>query len=217
RDRAAQHEALALAENRLGMLRAHYRELDAQVDTMRGLHHDFRQQLVLVRSLAEQQDWPRLQSFLDDYSQGASPGGQMVYCENETVNIITRYYAAACREAGIRFEAKYHLPAQLSWPDATLNVVLGNLLENAVAACQGMAGEDRFIRVTGSQKGGKGVFIVENSFEGTLRPRGAVFASTKPGGGQGLRSVQTAARQAGGSAIFTAAEGRFTAMVVLGG
>lgn len=207
-------QALAQADRNLEMLREHYETLDAQTEVMRAAYHDFRQQRILIQNYADKGELEPLRVFLQEYQQSLPTDRTIWYTKNVAVNVVTRYYAGLCVQEGIDFCARYDIATRLSLSDAEINILLGNLLENAIEACRLEQEGGRWISITGTQQGTRVSFIVENSCSTPSKPKGALYKSRKLGGGQGLKSIRKTAEQAGGMAAFTTEAGIFRAMVI---
>ncbi|MDL2254193.1 GHKL domain-containing protein [Ruminococcaceae bacterium OttesenSCG-928-I18] len=215
RERTSYQQALLLAEKNQLMLREHYRTLDEQLAINRALHHDFRQQIILLQGYADNEDWPSLRQFLADYQKSVESNTCIQYTQNDIFNIITRYYSDICAKEQIAFSVNYDIPTHLDIRDIDLTIVLGNLLENAVEACRDVAFGERQIEVSASAERQKLVLTVKNRIAHAPVPVKQYYRSTKAGGGQGLRSVATATQRNGGAAIFKAEDEIFTAIAVM--
>ena len=98
--------------------------------------------------------------------------------------------------------------------ESDLCVVVGNLMENAVEACERMPEGRRFIRVNSGLEHGILTLTVDNSFSGKIRKQGGAFLSSKrPGEGTGISSVVAVAKKHGGNAWFEEKEVVFQASV----
>lgn len=213
---ADENATLRLAGQKLDMQQHHYQMLDEQFAEVRAMHHDLRQQAILMQDYARRGDTQALQAFLAAYLADTPLEEKLQYTPHYTINILTRYYARLCKTEGIRFTAQYHLPQTLPVSDMDLNVVWGNLCENALEACRRMPPQaERYVEVAARLAGTKLVLQVRNSMCGGLKRKGGFFRTTKPQGGQGMRSVARVAERNGGGAVFEAEGGVFTATVML--
>ncbi|MBR3524822.1 MAG: sensor histidine kinase [Lachnospiraceae bacterium] len=210
------------AENHLlSIQKLQYDNLKNRIDETRRARHDMRHQLLLLRSIREQEDLSLLDELIGSFPQLSELDQALVYCENENANTILSYFAGISAKSDIRFDAHVTLPEELFIDKIHLAVLLGNLLENAVEA--GLQREHgRFISISGGYKvlenSGNGMIslVVENSYSVTPRQQNGRFRSTKHSGdGVGIESVRSIATLYNGTSSFTTHEDIFTASVIL--
>ena len=110
--------------------------------------------------------------------------------DNIELDALVQYYNNLAQSAGIRFRARLSLPTVLNFPIVDLCGLLGNLMENAVEACQRQQTGDKTIFIAGRVQDGQLQFVVDNSFDGELKTRGEKYLSSKRSGfGLGVSSV----------------------------
>lgn len=236
---AARRHALLEAQaknNQLlsAMHREQYALLLKRIEETRRARHDLRQHLVLVQGYLEDGDKEALREYVRIFGQSIpEPANSFVYCGNYAVDTIMRFYLTQAKDEGINVEVSLPLPKQLPVPESDVCVLLGNLLENALAACRrlGEAFENRYIRVHGLFTPPYALsFTVDNSFcadqqdsRSGQREGGQSFDSAdttdydRPGLGLGLSSVRATAERFGGTVKFERTETEFRASVLLFG
>ncbi len=173
-------------------------------DTRRS-RHDFRHILRTLQEMLNEDATPQTaRDFLNQYIEKLPVRDSADYCADPAVNAVLNHYLQMADKAGIRTSLKIILPEKLEIDNIDLCSILGNLLENAIAACQDVALEHRFISLTISPEQGRELYIaISNSFDGKPSLNGSRYRSTKKdGSGIGLLSVSTTAEYYGGSASF---------------
>ncbi|MEG2120125.1 MAG: GHKL domain-containing protein, partial [Pseudoflavonifractor sp.] len=81
------------------------------------------------------------------------------------------HFIAQARAAEAEVTCIARIPAELDIADMDLCVVLGNLMENAVLACQKQQEGRRFLTVRAQVVGRQLALSVENSYSGALECR----------------------------------------------
>lgn len=177
------NQLLTVQANQYAVLRNHM----AQTKRMR---HDFRQQLHVIAGLVEKEQYAQLKQYLSEYTATLSEERPSL-CANNAVDAIAGYYDDQAAQAGIRTKWRMELPETLPLPEVHFCMLLGNLLENAIEACNRQSSGDRWMDVIVKMPSSAMlVLIVENSFNGEVLRKGEDFLSTKhPGIGIGLASV----------------------------
>ena len=205
----------------LSIQKLQYDNLQNRIEETRRARHDLRHQLLLLHSIREKKDFSLLDELLAGYPEISEFEQPLVYCENESANVILGYFAGLSAKSNVRFDARVTLPQELFVDKIRMAVLLGNLLENALEACQRRE-RGRFITISGGYKvlenTGTGMIslVVENSYSVAPRQQDGRFRSTKHSGdGVGIESVRSIATLYNGTSSFTAREDVFTASVIL--
>lgn len=198
----------ARAEERARMLEMQKSQFDAQqryMEESASVRHDFRQTMYTLRGLLQNRDYDSLNKYFDDF-YGSMPENDVIrFCLNQPLNALLNYYAGNAHDAGIDLKLVIDPLGDVAVSDLDLCTVVGNILDNAVAACRTVEQKDRFIQLSVVNEENANLFIVEsNSFDGTVRKRNDRYLSVKRDGtGIGLSSVAHIAENYGGSAEFS--------------
>ena len=146
---------------------------------------------------------PQLSKYIDDLLD-TIPAAPQMYCENQAVNAIVSHYATLCQEQGVETDIRLSVPTQTQQiTDAELCVIFGNLLENALEACDRMGEGRKFLHLGSRIHMGLLTIVMDNSFDGQVRQENGKFRSSKRDDfGVGLTSIQAVARKRGGDARF---------------
>ena len=177
----------------LGFQAAQYENLKNYMDSTSKLRHDFVYMAKTAQKLAADGEIKELQKLLSDYGADIDANTAPIhYCDHPALNAITAYYAAEARGAGIRFTAKLNVSQNVVISDYELCSVVGNILDNALAAAKEVNDESSKILFAADTKANGDLYIViSNPYSGAIRKNNNSFASTKKGGhGIGLESVK---------------------------
>ncbi len=171
--------------------------------------HDLRHQLAVIHTLVEAGNLDKVTQLLG-HLDGEIPA-EHSYCDNIAVSAVVGHYVAKAEENGVNVTVDLVVPEPSETiSDSNLCVIFGNILENAMEACERMNGDDKFITLTSYRRNAMLVITMENSFEGCLRQKDTQFYSSKRGAfGIGLSSVQAVAQKHGGNATFEGKDGVF--------
>ena len=95
------------------------------------------------------------------------------------------------KQHGIAVDVFVQFPESMQLPQTTLSVLLGNLMENAIAACDAVTSGEKKITIRGNARNGFVFLDVSNTYSGILKKaKNGEYFSTKAGGhGLGLSSV----------------------------
>ena len=176
-------------------------------------NHQFKKQLAMQevyhRNLNGQLE--ELQKYLDELTAHTVTHSNMIigaFSSNTAVDVLLQYYYFCAKEHDIHMDIRFCMPQQEVLPDVELCSVLGNLLENAMDACNRMpmVNESKFeksIAVTSHETDGQWFILVENTYDGIVIQKHNRFLSRKDTKskrfGIGLESVRDVIEQHGGN------------------
>ena len=198
-----------------------YSMLQARIAENRRARHDFRQHLRVIQDCVKRGDLEDLKSYLAEYEKQFPSHSDHIYCNSYAVNAILAFYADKAENHNIRLDVKIQMSDTPVIPETEFCVLLGNLLENALDACQTGRSESKtsqpFIRVCAIQTGTSTLSItVDNT--SVFKPTwiNEKLVSTKAtGSGIGTESIRMIAEQYRGDARFEWKDGVFYASVML--
>ena len=198
-----------------------YSMLQARIAENRRARHDFRQHLRVIQDCVKRGDLEDLKSYLAEYENQFPSHSDHIYCNSYAVNAILAFYADKAENHSICLDVKIQMSDTPVIPETEFCVLLGNLLENALDACQTGRSESKtsqpFIRVCAIQTGTSTLSItVDNT--SVFKPTwiNEKLVSTKAAGsGIGTESIRMIAEQYRGDARFEWRDGVFYASVML--
>ena len=194
----------------------YYQKTNAMHETIRVLHHDYKYHMKAIRELVTAGDTERIKQYLTEMEANIPESELHNYCKNPVINALIASYAERCANQDIRFDVDIMTLDTLQAPNYELCIVIGNLLENAVEACEKLSA-GRAIRLAAKSTSAEFIFMVTNSFNGAVRQAegSSLPASDKSSGGMGLRSVEAVAVRYGGDLLIEWNEDAFTAYVTV--
>lgn len=201
----------------LGVQAEQYASLRRHMEETAQARHDFRHQLLVIRSLADRKDWEELRRYLNQYVESLSQGRPPLAL-NYAVDAVAAHYMERAGKSDVKLDYSLRLPEELGMPESEFCMVLANLLENALEACLRQKEGPRFITVQAEEMNEYIVLIVENSFdENVLRRQqdGTLLSSKRDDKGLGLASVGAIAEKYHGTLQITQKDGIFRAQAAL--
>lgn len=194
--------------------REHYQKMDEMYDKLRVLRHDYKYHLNATRKMLGAGDTAGADHYLTVVEEKLSGYELQNFCSNHVINALVADYAERCQKLDIRFDVSLNMPEALGIPDYDLCIILGNLLENAVNACEKLE-RGRMIKLETQSIRNQLLFMVKNSFDGEIRHSDGIPLSEKTNGGFGLRSVKEVIAGHNGDITFEWDGNSFTAFVAV--
>lgn len=210
------------ARKQLNMQVSYARQLDEQMEIKRRYIHDSRQHLVTLRSMAETQTSAELLTYLDALIAHTSVPVKtnfQQYCGNPAIDALLNYYVNTMETAGIAVHIQLYLPEQLLLSDIELCTLLGNLLENALEACNRQdAKDEKYVKLKTNATSMTWTMTLENTYDTIVLPGKKLFLtrkSNKEMHGIGLSSVERIAESHHGSLEIMPNKGIFLVGIVI--
>ena len=200
----------------LQMQAVQYRILQKNMEDTRRARHDLRQNFIALQGCIDSGDLQAVSEYVQSHMKMLPLDVPPFYCKNIAVNAVLHYYASLATQEEIVMDITVQMEKDLLIPEPELCTLLGNLLENALDACEPLPGA-RFIQVQIQQRGQNILAIrVENTCPEEPQWQGEKLCSTKHEGlGFGTQSVRRIAEHYHGQAQFTWENGVFCAAVLL--
>lgn len=216
RQQAILVEQAKLQEHLLAAQKLQYTQLIRHIEETKIARHDLRQHLSIIHTYAQNRDIEKLLYYLTAYEETLPKVQHKLFCLNFAVNILLTYYAEEAQKYQIAFDVNCPMPEQLPISEPEFCALLGNLLENAIEACQAVTNQKPFIRVCSNFCGDMIFLVVDNTYQDAPIQKQGRFLSTKHKGyGLGTYSITSIAQRNHGSATFDYHDGVFYASIFL--
>ena len=191
-----------------------YEEVKEMYLNMRGWRHDYHNHLQVMKVQIAQGQLEEMKSYLDDLEQNLEQVDTYVKSGNLMADAVLNSKLSIAGPKGIRVNCKAVLPAALSVEDVDLCVLLGNLLDNALEACEKIPEEQRFLRIYMVVNRSQLYMSVQNSAREELDFNERNYISTKRGNhGLGMKRVKAAVDKYNGYLNLANESGIFAAEV----
>lgn len=189
--------------------------MDEAVEQMRVLQHDQRHLNATLLELLQSNDKENAMSLLNQQIARV-PQNTQHYCDNITVNAAVSYYLAIAEKSGIVCRVKLEIPRQLPYSDLSLSMVISNLLENAIQACQqGELQVKAYLNMTAIYTG-QLILEVENPYAGDILLDENGYPTTHlEGHGWGGESIRAFIREHDGELLYHIENGIFNVRLLL--
>lgn len=205
-----------LAAFQNAIVEQHYAEVENMYRKMREWRHDYHNHIQALATMLEQGDIEKAREFLYEIHDTLTKVDTVLKTGNTMVDAILNSKISLMYSKNIRVDATAKVPAELTVKDIDLCVIIGNLLDNAMEACEKLPEGSRFIRIYISVKGNHLYMSFTNSAGKKQEKVGMLFRSTKGVlGGIGLSRVDSLVSQYGGYVTRASEDGGYTTEVIL--
>ena len=190
------------------------RQSQQQASTYR---HDLRHHIQFLSGCIENGKIEQAQKYMEEIYADIEAHKVVLFCENETVNLIFSAFAERAKKQKISMNIKASLSKELFVVESDLCVLLSNALENALNACQERKDKNKtaVIEVTAYEKKGRTFIQIVNSCEERILFEKGIPITKKPGHGLGVRSICAVVDKYKGIYNFSVKNGKFILRVSL--
>ena len=134
-------------------IRARIHEAEQFYTRIRGLKHEMRGHLTNIKGLAQSGEYASLEDYISKMDESMSGFALTLQTGNPVADVIVNDIRRQSLDLGIRFQVEFHYPDPRAYDAFDVGIILQNLLQNAVEACEKVGEDERFIVLTGTRKG----------------------------------------------------------------
>ena len=189
-------------------IRARIQEAEQFYTHIRQLKHEMRGHLTNIKGLARSGEYASLEDYISRMDESMSDFELTLQTGNPVTDVIVNDTRRRSLDLGVRFQVDFHYPEPGAYDAFDVGIILQNLLQNAMEACEKVSEGERFIALTGKRKGRFFLIEVKNSFVGeVVFGQDGLPATTKsedaPMHGLGLSNVRREAEKYMGEVEIT--------------
>lgn len=193
-----------------------YEEVKEIYLNMRGWRHDYHNHLQAMKAQIAAGQLEEMKQYLSDLEQNLEKVDTYVKSGNLMADAVLNSKLSLAEQKGIRVNCKAILPETLTIEDVDLCVLLGNLLDNALEACEKIPEQQRFLRIYMVVNKSQLYISIQNSAKEELDFNERNYISTKRGNhGLGMKRARALTDKYEGYLTLANEPGIFAAEVTL--
>ena len=174
-------------------------EIQSIYMTMRGWRHDYHNHMQSLKAYLSKGMEEEAKDYLERLENDLDEVRQLIETGNVALDAILNSKLSLAIQEKIRVDYKAAVPEQLTVTDIDLCVLIGNLIDNGVEACQKMEEGDRRIRLYIGVLRQQLYIYVLNSTNEAVRRLDEEYITTKRGNhGHGLKRINLIVEKYGG-------------------
>ena len=188
---------------------------------IRQMKHEMKNHMTNIKGLVRNGSYGDIEQYIDHMDESMNVFELTTKTGNTVTDVIVNDKQKAAEKQGIQFQSEFSYPKSDGYNAYDIGVIINNLLQNALEACEKMAEGKRYIYLSGRQKKKFYVINVKNSFEGevTFDTKTNLPLSTKGKDialhGIGLSNVKREADKYMGDVDIRAKKNEFSVTVLL--
>jgi sensor histidine kinase regulating citrate/malate metabolism len=190
------------------------KNLYKEIETIR---HDIKNQLISIRTFVEDNNNDRALNYISDIIKEIDLTKKLIFTKNDMFNAIIDNKFSKANSKGIKtsFMIYHELEKQIN--DADINILFGNLLDNAIEACGNLVGEKE-IQLLIEKKRDYILIQVKNTIENSVlqdNPKLLTSKVDKFNHGMGIRSIRKIVRKYDGIIDFSESRNMFICDILI--
>ena len=200
-------QKIHMLEQQTNVQRIYLQEAASREQMTRSFRHDVKNHLQVVGSLLEKNQMEQARHYLERVGKLSAALTYPVHTNNAAVDALLGSKLAAAAQQEISIDCVLYIPKQTGVEDIDWCILLSNALDNAIYANLELEKTQRFLEISGKQKGNFYLLCVKNP---CLRADGAL-----PADGIGLTNMKAVTYKHQGTLKVEIAQGIFQLEVLL--
>lgn len=185
-------------------------------EKIRALRHDMKHHLNELSIMAHREENQEIINYIKNMQAFMTNTKEYLNSGNQNIDSVLNYMLNRAKENLSKVEYKVNIPAEISIPLFDLNVIFGNLLENAIQAAENS--REKWLSLLVYYK--KGMLFIEtkNSYEHNMIKKEGRYLTTKTDIGEhgiGLQNVKKVVNSYHGSMEISDENGIFAVKIML--
>lgn len=168
-------------------------------EKIRMLRHDMKHHLMELKYLIDVQDTEKAVQYIEEMEKHLVNETEYAASGNKEIDSTLNYLLGMAEKKQIQTDVHVSIPEKAEIHNFSLNVILGNLLENAIEAAEKSA--EKYLRLDISVKQGIFYIKIQNSYDGEINLENNKFITGKADKsrhGIGVESVRRIVEESGG-------------------
>ena len=175
----AERQKHFVEEQQVKVMKMRLEEAENFYGSIRKVRHEMKNHMANIQGLAGAGQYGEIEDYVRRMDETMQELEYKYVTGNPVTDVIINDKCRRAEKAGIRFEADFQYGGEI--PVFDLGIILNNLLDNAIEACEKLEQREGFIRLMLKRKKQFLLLEVENSFDGDvpIREGSPLLATTK--------------------------------------
>lgn len=175
----AERQKHFVEEQQVKAMKKRLEEAENFYGSIRKVRHEMKNHMANIKGLADAGQYVEIEEYVHKMDETMQELEYKYVTGNAVTDVIINDKWRRAEKAGIRFDADFRYSGEI--PVFDLGVILNNLLDNAIEACEKLEPGKGFIRLSLKRKKQFLLLEVENSFDGNMpvREGGSLPSTTK--------------------------------------
>ncbi|MFR9274020.1 MAG: sensor histidine kinase [Clostridia bacterium] len=198
------------------LLEKNYDNFSNLYENSRYIYHDFKNHMILLENYLECEDYAKAKQYLKDIVAPMDELSNFTYCGSQILNLVLNIKGYEANRKDITFSTDIETTPYEYVDENDLGIILFNLLDNAIEACEKIEEKDKWIQITIKRKKQLSIIKIENSVEKQILVKDGKYITGKENKsihGLGLQSVKALVEKYEGEVAYNHTEDIFSVVI----
>lgn len=194
-----------------------YRYMETVYDGQQKKVHEFKNQIGCLNGLVKNKNYEKLEEYLGKLTDNWIEETDYINTNHAIVNSIINQKYKYAKSKGIPILFAVNDLGELPIGEEDIVILLANLLDNAIEACQKVAERDKIIKFRFLMEGNKITISIRNPVQEAVKVTEGRLETTKKNAkehGIGMLNIQKVVEQYGGENVWSCRDGYFTQSII---
>ena len=136
-----------MAKQEIEYYKKQFKIISETQDTIKMMHHDMKNHVIVLKALANKTNSQEVNLYLSEYLDLLDIDNSIAKSGNINVDSILNYKLIEAEKKEITVQLVYKIPEKLNVLEFDLEVVIGNLFDNAIEAVEKMSINNKWIKI----------------------------------------------------------------------
>ena len=185
----------------------------------RKIVHDMKNHLLALKKYTQEQDWKGLEEYLNELSRDMLDYNYQIWTGNHMLDMILNQKEKEAEKQKTQMQISTEVFTTLPFSDREIISLFGNLLDNALEACEQIKEGERWIHIKMKKKNQLLYIEIVNAAKNTGIQTDENFVSKKDGvlHGYGMKNIRDIVEQYNGMFQCKSQEDRFEVVITIYG
>jgi len=135
---------------------------------IRQMKHEMKNHMTNIKGLVRNGRYEDMEQYIDQMDESMNAFELIIKTGNTVTDVIVNDKQKAADKQGIQFRSEFSYPKSDGYNVYDIGIIINNLLQNALEACEKMEKGEKYIYLSGRQKKKFYLINVKNSFKGEV-------------------------------------------------
>lgn len=158
-----------MEEQQIKAMKRRLEEVEGFYSNIRKIRHEMKNHMTNIKGLVAGEKYGEVENYIEKLDETIQTLDYQFHTGNAVTDVIINDKYRKAVDAGILFQVKFIYEQTDTIPVFDIGIILNNLLDNAIEACEKLEQQRRYIHLVLKKKNHFLLIEVENSFDGELK------------------------------------------------